>query len=260
MKARGRGRSQAGFTLIELILVVTLIAFVYGVALPQINLRSGAEMATKTGQLASDIRNAFDLAVLTGPTHRLVIMFNSGDYWLEKADRQFVFLGDERIGHDPTAEEEKEIQANFDADFVEYEDLAGQLINDPETGDEIRPTSPLVTAKDKLRPPKWTRIDTMEWSNRSIGPYMMVMSMQAEHHGEKQSISDMGEGARGFLYFFPEGYVEKAVIHMAVKKEEFVPDEDEEPYTLITSPYNGTAKVYGKLIEVDVMKDEDASF
>ena len=256
---RSRSGVQAGFTLIELILVVTIIAFVYGVALPQLNLKSGAEMATKTGQLAGDIRNGFDLAVLTGKTHRLVIMFNSGEYWLEQADRAFVYLGDDKLGRDPTAEEEKEAAEIFENEFIEIEELAGEIVVDPEEEKEIKPISPLIEAKDKLKPPVWTRIQSMEWSGRSIGPFMMVQSMQAEHHGQMQTIDDLGEEARGFIYFFPEGYVEKAVIHIAVKKEDFVPDDEEEPFTLITSPYNGTATVYGQYREVDVHRDEDES-
>lgn len=249
--------SQAkGFSLIEVIIVVALIAFVYTVAIPQFSLRTGAEAANKVNQLSSDIRNAYDLSVLSGKSYRMVLYFATGEYWLEEPDRAEIFLGDAKLDRDPTDQEEKDQAASFEDEFKEYEDLAGEIVKDSEKGDEIPPTSPVVEAKDKLNKPKWAPVDSPEWGKRTMGGSLMFKDMQAEHHGHKQEIGDLGQEARGFIYFFPNGYVERAVIHVVYKTSDGVPDDTQEPYTVTTNPWEGTADVVSGYVEVDVHEDK----
>lgn len=243
---------QSGFSLIEVLIVVALIAFVYGVALPQLNLRSGAEIATKVNQLAGDVRSAYDIAVLSGKTHRIVFMLASGEYWLEVADQEDVYLGDDKLNRDPTEQEEKDLKQDLDTKFQEYTELAGRTIVDPETDKEVAPESPLLAARDRLRRPEWARVETMEWGERKLGPSLGIKMMQAEHHGQRQDLSELGGDARAMLYFFSAGYVERAVIQIAYKKDDFVIDETQEGYTLITEPFEGTARIVNGWTEIDV--------
>ncbi len=250
-------KREAGFSLIEIIVVVALIGFVYSVALPQFSARSGAETATKLNMVAGDIRNAYDLSVLTGKTYRMVFMFNSGDYWLEEASKPEVYLGTDKIDRDPTEVEEKDESVAFDTKFAEYTELAGQAVVDQEGSKEIPPTSPVVAAKDRLKKASWTRVDNMEWGARSLGPHMMVKDMQAEHHGHKQELAELGAEARAMIYFFPAGYVERAVVHIAMKKDDMQIDDSQEPYTMTTNSYEGTGEVEPGYVEVDVHEDKD---
>jgi prepilin-type N-terminal cleavage/methylation domain-containing protein len=252
-------RSSAGFSLIEVIVVLALVAFVYTVALPQFNLRTGAEVASKLNILAGDVRNAYDLSVLTGKTYRMVFMFNSGDYWLEEASKPEVYLGMDKVDRDPTESEEKDEAQAFDTKFEEFVELAGQAVTDPDAdGKTIPPTSPVVSARESLKKAQWLRVDNMEWGARSIGPHMMVRDMQAEHHGQKQELADLGPEGRGMIYFFPSGYVERAVVHIAMKKDEMTPDEDpNSAYTMVTNPYEGTGEVQPGYVDVDVHDDKD---
>ena len=251
-------KSEAGFTLLEIIAVIGLILFVYGGVLPQLSLKTGTEMATKLGRLSSDVRNAYDLSVLSGQTYRLVIEFNTGDYWLEQADRRDVYLGDKKLRRDASEEEEKEEIAQFKERFAKYKELAGSGGVDPETRAEIPATSPLLSAEDALRPVKWSKVTAAEWaSSRSIGPYLLVKDMQAEHHEEKQVLADIGDKARGFIHFFPRGYVERAVVHIAFKKGEMEVDDTKGSYTLVTDPVAGMADVRAGSEEVDVQSDKE---
>lgn len=231
---------ERGLTLFEVVIVVSLVAFIYSVAIPQFSARSGAEAATKVGRLAEDVRSAFDLAVLTGRPYRLVFEFNSGRYWLETTDQVEFVLGDARLQNDPTEEEEKDLEASAESDFLEYEALAGEPIIDPDTQTEFKPVSPVVQAKSRLLRPKWTRVTNLEWRERTLGPFLMIKEMQAEHHATKQSVVDMPDNGRAFLYFLPGGYVERAWMVVAYKKDERVPDDSIPPYTFKTSPYAGT--------------------
>jgi hypothetical protein len=101
----------------------------------------------------------------------------------------------------------------------------------------------VITAKDQLRPPKWTRVDNMEWGGRTLGPNFIFKSFQAEHHATKQTFESLGEQARAMLYFFPSGYVEQCVMHIAFRKGAYEIDPDQEPYTVIINSAEGTASV-----------------
>ena len=248
---------SGGFTLIEIIIVLGLVMFVYAVAIPNFGMTSSAAIATKLAQFGADVRNAYDLSVLSGKTYRMVIQMNSGDYWLERADRKYVRIGSIELDRDLNPEEEKELQEVFESNFEEYVDLAGTAIVDPETDKEIQPTSPVITARDRLRPPNWTRVDALEWRNRSLGPDLIVMQMQAEHHSGPQNLQDIGEDAVGMIHFFPAGYVERAYLHVYYKKSNMVPDEEEEPYTIVINPNEGTAEITSGLKEVNVDENED---
>lgn len=251
-------KKEAGFTLLEIIAVIGLLLFVYAGVLPQLSLKTGTEIATKLGRLSSDIRNAYDLAVLSGQTYRLVIEFNSGNYWLEQADRHDVYLGDKKLRRDPTEEEEKEELAQFKEKFEKYKEQAGPSTTDPDTKEEIPPSTPLLAAEDALKPVKWTKVTSAEWANsRSIGPYLLVRDMQAEHHEEKQVLADIGEKARGYVHFFPRGYVERAVLHIFFKKGEMEIDDSKGSYTVVTDPIAGMADVKAGAEEVDVQSDKE---
>jgi type II secretory pathway pseudopilin PulG len=245
LSGRGAGAANSGLTLFEVVVVIALVAFVYSVAIPQFSLKSGAEAATKVGRLAEDVRSAFDLAVLTGRPYRLVFELNSGRYWLETTDRPDFLLGDDKAQSDPTAEEEADLEAAAESAFLEFESLAGEPIVDPDTRTEFMPVSPVVQAKTRLLRPKWKRVETLEWRERSLGPYMMIKEMQAEHHATKQSVVDLPENGRAFLYFLPGGYVEKAWMIVSYKRGEREPDDSMVPYTFKTSPWSGTLDTIG---------------
>lgn len=245
-------RSENGFSLLEVIIVISLMALVYTVALPNLNMRTGVETATKMGQLATDIRSAFDMAVLKRKNYRIVFNLVSSEYWLETTESERFYLGNEKLDRDLTKDEEKDLIENFDEDFEEYVELAGQEVEDSENERTVPPVSPVVSAKDKLKPVEWKPVENQEWGVRSLGPYLIIQDFMAEHHGQKQTAEELGESARAILYFFPSGYVEKAVIHIAVRKGDNQIDETELPFTLTTNSYTGTADVVSGYEEVDI--------
>ena len=240
-------------TMIEIAVVIALIAFLYSIAVPQFSLRSGTEAATKVQRVADDIRGAFDLAVLNNKTYRLSFVLATGEYWLEQSDRDVSFFGEAKGGKDPTAEEAKAKNEEFDAQTKEMELLAGEPVKD-EDGKNIPGSneSPILKHRAAARGPKWTRVEELEWTDRTLGPFLMISEMQAEHHEQKQVLADLGETGRAFIYFFPSGYVEKAFITIAFKKDRMVVDDDKKPYTIVTRPFLGNADVLTGTAEIDV--------
>jgi len=249
---------QGGFSLMEMIVVISLAAIMFVVVAPNFTITEETEAEQKLAALAGDIRAAYDTTVLLRKPHRLVFAFGSGDYWLESTDRQDYYMGDEKLDRDPTPEEIKDRLAIFEEEFEQYKLLAGKEVEDPEAEQVVKPTSPLMTAKSKLAPVEWKAVEDAEWTVRHLGPQFTVRSMQAEHHGRLQTFEELGKEGFAYLYFFPQGYVERAVIHIAPVDVEDKSRYDERTYTLITEPYEGLAEISSGFREVDLSRDEKA--
>ncbi|MEZ4741102.1 MAG: hypothetical protein R3B45_01410 [Bdellovibrionota bacterium] len=249
------GHVESAFTLIEIIIVISLIAFVYAIAMPNLGMMGANEVAVKLGRLNSDIRSAYDLAVLSGKSYRMVFELKSGDYWLEETETPDVKLGDEKTPGDPTEDEILEKKSMFDETFEEYEELAGEEVTNPESDKKIAPESPVLLAKEKLQGPEWTKVDSLEWKKRSLGDGLIIKDMQAEHHQRKVSLEVDGESARGFIYFLPNGYVEDAYLHIYYTDNDGGINEDKEPYTIKTSPWEGVGTIIDGYEEIDLSSD-----
>jgi general secretion pathway protein H len=250
--------AEGGFSLMEMIIVIALAALMFVVAAPSFTLTEETEASQKLGALAGDIRAAYDTTVLARKPHRLVFAFGSGDYWLESTDRDDFYMGDEKLDRDPTPEEIKDRKAVFEEEFEQYKLLAGKEVEDSEEERVIKPTSPVLAARDKLAPVEWKAVEDAEWSVRKLGPQFAIRSMQAEHHGRLQTREELGDEAYAYLYFFPQGYVERAVIHIAPADPDDKTRYDERTYTLMTESYEGMAEISSGFKEVDITRDEKA--
>lgn len=247
-----RGKRDKGFTLIEIIIVIGIIALAYTVAIPNFKIRIDGDVADHIARLRSDIRSAWDLSVLTGKPYRMVFELETGKYWLEGTDSTKFRIDAEPTQADKPLAIEKEEAAQIDDDFAKYEDLAGDEFPDPESGEKTKPTSPVINAKEDLKKPTWYQVSNPEWQGRDLGDYLIIGDMQTEHHERKISIEEHGKEAIVKLYFFPEGYCEKAVMHIYYRGGgELGIDTNQTPYTLLTHP-RGVAKVVSENMEVDM--------
>ena len=89
--ARARNR-RAGFTLIETIAVVAIIAMVFALGVPRLGGRSFDPLHNEAEEIADRLRFARQRAVMTGVPHRLLIDLEQGGYlieWYVTEDRAF---------------------------------------------------------------------------------------------------------------------------------------------------------------------------
>ena len=249
--------NESGFSLLEVLITIALIATMYGIIVPQLQISTGASEDIKLGRLQADIRNAYDYAVLTKVTCRLVFHLSTGEYWLETtAERQSnddgpdrliasserVLLGDAGRDSDPSPDEEKDSLEQFQDEFERYVDASGEIIEDPDTQTEILPESPVVNAKQKLtalRAPQWARVENNQWSVRYLQPEFVLKGLRAEHHSIYQALEELGEEGFAKVYFFPQGYVENVYIHLAASDGDGGIDETKSIYTIKSIPYTG---------------------
>jgi prepilin-type N-terminal cleavage/methylation domain-containing protein len=93
-----------GFTLIEMLAVVAILALVVGIALPNLGLRSRRVMEDEGKQLAANLEFARQRSVMTGVPHRMVIDVEGDSYWLEWLVSEARALGDEGLEELPVDE------------------------------------------------------------------------------------------------------------------------------------------------------------
>lgn len=249
-------KNKSGFSILEVLIVIAVVATVFAVVVPNIGIIGLTEASSKISTLAGDIRGAYDLAVLNGKPYRVGFEFATGRYWLETTDRDDVFIAEEGIERELTEDELAEKAEQFEDELGEYKDLAGTEVQDQETDKTIPPTSPLVANFEKLKPIEWKKADDPEFKGRSLGPYFIIYQMQTEHHTRPIRIQDYLDESRAYLYFFPNGYIERAVIHIGAKAGDYEIDPNEPPYTIITEPYEGIAIVETGFKEVNVLEDQ----
>ena len=245
--------NNSGFTLLEIIIVITLMMGLMVYALPNIN--TSVDYITKLNTLASTIKSAFDTAVLTGRSYRLVVELDSGDYWLEETPEKNFKISTDQTGLDLNIEQAKQKKEDFEIEFEEYVELAGNTFTDIESGDEIKPDSPVLKAKRKLIDPVWNVVTSIEWSKKSLGPELGISLVQAEHHGNPIKAGEEEEGTQAHIYISPTGYLEKAYIVIVPLDPEGFPEEDVEPFTVETFPYEGIARVTDGMKEMNFERD-----
>jgi type II secretory pathway pseudopilin PulG len=245
-------RSQSAMALIELLVVIGLMAVTFSIMIPQFNARTGTEAANRVQRLADSIRSAYDMAVLNQKTYRLVFELGSGKYYLQVATREFI-SDTGKVIKDPSEEEDKGIKEAFKEKTEEYKNMAGELTKD-EDGEEIPGSnlSPILKNRDRAAPVEWETVDGLEWTNLSLGDFLILSEMQAEHHGQKQLMNELGPSGRVFIYAFPEGRVEKAYFRVSYRGDGFSVDDTQPPYTLVTNPFTGSVQVLSGVVEIDV--------
>jgi type II secretory pathway pseudopilin PulG len=77
--------SSDGFTLIEIIGVLFLIALIMGVAVPGLRSQYRYYIRTSARELAATFSYLYDTAILTQKTYRIVYDLEKGAYWVESA-------------------------------------------------------------------------------------------------------------------------------------------------------------------------------
>lgn len=236
-------KKQSGITLIEVVIVLSLMAFMFVVMAPNLHLSDANEVASKLSKLSSDLRASYDTAVLSGKNHRMGFDLATGSYWLEVTDSQNIHLGESTGESELTPEEQDQKNEKFENEFNAYVELAGAPVANPNGEKEIQPESPVVKAKDAMKGPSWKVVENIEWSKRELGDLLLFLDIRALHHEKKIEYPGVGGTAVAYIYFFPSGYIEPAYIHIGYKNADGSQNENKSPYTIKIHSLEGFAEI-----------------
>ncbi len=222
MLRRVSSRTNGGFTLIEVILVIAIIAVVvtgatFGLgAITRTRLRSSAFRVMSAAQFA------YNRSLTQGTTTRLRFDFEKDTMAIEETLTPVTLATNEQL-------EDEDGQA------VDPWDLARARLEQPLT--PVKPTSPFQPISNQSG-------KVLErYTAKPIGDGVSVHALITPHETE---IRKDGEGS---VYFFPGGLTEHAVIQLS--------DSSDMVYSVEIHPLTGNAKIHNHAYEpLDELDDE----
>jgi general secretion pathway protein H len=226
-----RRAGSRGLTLIEILVVLSIISLVTGIAvagsmqLPSARLRGAATM------IASAIKVAFTRATATSRNLRLVMDLDGEAIWLEESASPMLVQSRDKTasaGADPVTAAERQAVAE---------------------GDEILKGPPI--AKPRFKPIKvygFGDVQGGQTGGKSIGRSVSFRGVQTTHD------ADMRTSGRAYLYFWPGGLTERAAIQLSIGS-----GDDETTLTLLVAPLTGKVTVKGGAVDLVIPTDDEHS-
>jgi len=174
-----RTAAQRGFTLVELMIVVGVIALATAAVVPALSSVTGANARSAAGDLAGSLRYLFDTAALRHATCRMALDLDGRAYWAECAKGR---AGVARKPEDAPSDEE--LQRRFpDEEDAEQRRLLGQ--------------SRFGSFSDRLMP------------RRELPGSVAFGAIRLEGR------QDPVEKGTAYVYFFPGGQAQRAFVPVA---------------------------------------------
>ena len=191
-------KHRGGFSLIELIFALFIVATILGIAIPRI--QSGLELQLKTTarRLSSSIRYAYYEAVAHNRYYRLALDLSAREpsYWLEVSDKPVLIR---------TSEEEEQFQRRIQSLSVENRKALLE------------------------REPTFHRVEEGLSKGYPLPKGVRFRDVFVSHQPGKF------DGGVSYLYFFPSGATERAVINLE--------DKDGEIYSLEVAPLSAKVRI-----------------
>lgn len=195
-RARARGRSTSGFSLIEMMAVVAIIAMVFAIGAPRLGGSKLRILKAEAENLATSLDFARQRAVMTATPHRLFIDLEDGGYRIE-------WLASEREA--------------FEALAANHEELRFEGASGPQDD----PNAPL-----DLHPPPRAERDFQPVPQREFGSFQWVDD--AVYFVGLSSASGWIEGGDVVIGFEADGTTEYSLLEIA--------DADDNHLTLEIEP------------------------
>ncbi len=206
---------QRGFTLIELLVVMVVIVAITSAVVAGVGNIRGASVQSETGKLAVAVRYLYNLAVLSGHNHRLVIDLDTQTYW-----------GEEQNSSDPCET------------FLlpgEDEDLAPKKPKKGKKGEVVQEDNDKTGGKAGFQ-----ETTSKLLSKYTLDKGLIFYGVMTSHQA---TMSDKGQA---YVYFFPNGTTENALIYIAGDKDK----DTDDVMTIEVKALQGTAKVHKDKVDV----------
>jgi len=209
MLKRAPSRTNGGFTLIEVILVVAIIAVVVTGATFGLGAITRTRLRSSAYRVMSAAKFAYNRSLTQGTTTRLLFDFEKNTMAVQETDTPVTLATNEQL-------ESEEGQA------VDPWDLAKSKLEEPLS--PIEPTSPFHPISNQ----NGKVLD--RYKATPLGDGVSVHAVITPHETDART---EGEGA---VYFFPGGLTEHAVIQLS--------DASDSVYSVEIHPLTGNARIH----------------
>ena len=218
--ARARACSgQRGFTLVEILLVVGLMAILSAVIVSGTGMLSGTRMRTAGALIMSSVRLAMTRANSIGRPVRLAFDLDNGRLTLEETRGRMLRVRDEKAGAKAGAQAATEAEQ-------EASEYARDIVQGPRAPEpSFTPVASFADGEDPA-------------NGRELDKDIRFVQMQTEHDAEPRV-----EG-RAYLYFWPGGGTERAAIQITRPG-------DQSGLTVLVDALTGRAKLQRGRIELE---------
>lgn len=235
---RARPRT-GGFTLIELVIALAVIAVLFGAVVYGVGALTGARAKEASAELAGAIRALYDSAALSGRTCRLVFELPSGRDDAQGAVRYRAECAKGAI----TAASDREGELKRETERAakrEREAARGAPSSDTRLlamNREGAPSAQELMAREQDRVEEAARYSA--FSSEELVARTLPSNVRLEIWTAKQR-TPVKEGL-AFLYFFPQGYTERA---------QLVVSQGDNAWTISVSPLTGKTTISAERLEV----------
>lgn len=196
-----RIRSQAGFSLFELIVAIAIVGLIMGVVVSQMDKALDLDMRRSANRLGSTIRYLYNKAATEGLYIRLVFNIDERSYWVEATTDPTKVSAEMEVGREKEGE-------------GEGEGAAGE-------GEKPKLSYPK---------PKFGKVDSFLLKPTKLADSVFIKDIFVEHRPTGAQDGMVG------IYFFPNGYVEHAIINLRNEDDDYF-------YSIETNPISGAVSI-----------------
>ena len=219
----------------EVLIVIVIIAAVTILSVTGLRSFAKTNLRNTASRMAGAIRYLFDRASTTGKVHRLVLDFDNGKYWAEVSDDPFIIPG----GKESEESRQKEAVAIAKEEEVKREAAEREAF----FGTTAIPTKYLP----KPFVPKRAKFGTFR---EMVVKAITLKSNVVMDDIYTPRLAKPLDAGRGYLYFFPLGMTEAAIIHLSDDKRETY-------YSLVVHPLNGRVSIKNSFVEPNLNEQID---
>lgn len=220
-----RRRPQSGFTLIEILIVLVIVALISGMSIRGLRSLAKSDLRASTSRLSGAVRYLFDRASTTGKYHRLVIDVDEGRYWAEVSDDRFF------IPRQPETEASQKKLADLRAKLEETDRRTAEMSAASGGFDMSK-----LQAQDFR--PKQVRFGAFK--ETTLKPVRMKNTKVVDVYTPR--VAEVVTTGRAYIYFFPLGQTEPAIVHLSDAAQQTF-------FSLVVHPITGRVRIYNEYVK-----------
>ena len=246
-----RRRSQ-GFTLIEVMVALMVVALIATIGVKGFRTVTKGNLREGSAHMSGAIRFLFDRASITGKYHRLVIDLNEGRYWAEVSDDRFFAPNQAESEPERQKREEKEDAAeDEERKRKEKQDLL--YGGSSSSSSSASSSSSFDMSKMEVGEFRPRRARFAAFKETALKPVTLKKEVRIKSVYTPR-MTDPVTAGRAYLYFYPLGQTEPAVITLTDKSGQNV-------FSLVVHPITGRVRIYNEEVRpnLGVRYDDDGN-